>query len=63
MDYKIKYFPTDSVEAPVWNYVAKSVPLTLRIYTRAGVGDPVWNNVKDSVYNFVAEYFHKRTLI
>lgn len=63
MNNKILYFPTDSVETPVWIYVAKSVPLTMRLYTRAGVGDTVWTDVKDSVYYFVSDYFHKRTLI
>jgi len=63
----VKYVVEDavrnSVDDSIWNRMTKNVHLKARVYTRNAVGDTIWIDVKDSVYNFVAEYFHKRTLI
>lgn len=47
----------NSVDDSIWNRMTENVQLKARVYTRNAVEDLVWTDVKDSVYNFVADYF------
>ena len=47
----------DHVEASVWKCIKENIQLPARIDARSAVGDPVWTNIKDSVYDFAADYF------
>jgi hypothetical protein len=47
----------DHVEASVWKCIKENIELPARIDVKSDVGDPVWTNIKDSVYDFAADYF------
>jgi hypothetical protein len=52
----------DHVEASVWKCIEENIQFPIRIYVRSAVREPVWTNIKDSVYDFAADYFQQNSL-